>query len=266
MAAQNPLPPPRVAPGKLRGFDLSGRRVIVYGAETPTGRAIADAFREAGATVGVTSASTAGDALFALKKSAAGGPSEAVDLANATNVQVATKKLQKDLGGLDVAVVAPAAYLAKPLAKTTDAEFQAVVGGNLGAAYNVFRSAGKELAGKTDVGRLLAVLAGVSVRGLPNLTAYSAAQSGIVGLVRAASQELGAQGVTVNAIVGGWLEDTPGRGPDDINDNLLQRYIPMRRFGRPEDLALLAVYLASDASGYVNGQTISVDGGALKHL
>ncbi len=104
------------------------------------------------------------------------------------------------------------------------------------------------------------------MRGLPNVSAYAAAQAGVVGLVRALSQELGGQGVTVNALVAGWLDDTPGRGPDDLNDNLLQRYIPMRRFGRAEELAPLAVYLCSSASGYVNGQTVSVDGGVLKHL
>ncbi len=266
MAARNPLPPPQVAEGKLRGFDLTSRRAIIYGAESPIGKALTETFREAGASVGVTSATNQGDALFALKKVAAGGPSEAVDLSNGANVQVATKKLVKELGGLDIAVAVPTVYLAKTIAKTSEADFAAVVGGNLSATYNVFRSASRELAGKTDDGRLLAVLSGLALRGLPNVSAYAAAQAGVVGLVRALSQELGGRGVTTNAIVAGWLEETPGRGPDEINDNLLQRYIPARRFGRPEDLALLAVYVCSNASGYVNGQTISVDGGALKHL
>jgi NAD(P)-dependent dehydrogenase (short-subunit alcohol dehydrogenase family) len=266
MAAQNPVVPPKVADGKLRGFDLTGRRAIIYGAETSVGRALVETFREAGATVGVTSASSQGDALFALKKVAAGGPSEAVDLGNGTNVQVATKKLVKDLGGLDIAVVAPDTYLAQPLAKTSDADLATVISGNLTATYNAFRSASKELAGKTEDGRLLAVLSGLALRGLPNVSAYAAAQAGVIGLVRALSQELGGRGVTTNALVAGWMLETPGRGADEINDNLLQRYIPARRFGRPEDLALLAVYLCSNASGYVNGHVVSVDGGALKHL
>ncbi len=262
---QNPLPPPSVAPGKLRGFDLSGRRMIVYGAESSIGGTVVEGMREAGATVGVASASMGGDALFALKKAAAGGPSEAVDLSNSTNVRVATRKLVKELGGLDAAVVVPNTYLAAPLGKTSDADFDEVLTGNLTSTYSAFRSAAQEFA-KTDTGRLLVVLAGPALRGLPNLSAYSAAQAGVMGLVRSLAQELGGNGVTVNAIVTAWLTDTPGRGPDEINENLLQRYIPMRRFGEASDVALLAVYLCSAASGYVNGQAISVDGGVLKHL
>ena len=264
--ARNPLAPPPTTSGKLRGFDLTGRRAIVYGGESALGRTIADAFREAGGSVGMTSTTTQGDALFALKKAAAGGPVEAVDLSNATNVQVATKKLRKELGGLDIAVVVPSAYLAQSIRKTSEADFAAVIEGNLTATYNVFRSASRELADKTADGRLLVVLSGLAERGLPNLSAFAAAQAGVLGLVRALSQELGARGVTTNAIVAGWMEDTPGRGPDDVNANVLQRYIPMRRFGQAEDIALLAVYLASAASGYVNGQSVAVDGGALKHL
>lgn len=265
-AAQNPLPPPRVAEGRLRGFDLAGRRAIVYGAESAVGGAIADAFREAGATVGVTSAGTGGEALFRLKKAAAGGPLEAVDLGNATNVQVATKKLKKALGGLEIALVVPGVYFAAPIRKTSGADLAATIEGNLTATYNVFRSAAGELADKTEEGRLVVVLSAVALRGLANVSAYAAAQSGVVGLVRALAQELGGRGVTVNALVSGWREDSPGRGPDEIDDNLLQRYIPLRRFGRPEDLALLAVYLCSNASGYFSGQAVAVDGGVLKHL
>ncbi|MEE9278278.1 MAG: SDR family oxidoreductase, partial [Dehalococcoidia bacterium] len=240
---RNPLPPPLVAQGKLRGFDLSGRRVIVYGAETTLGRAIVAALREAGAAVGVTSATTDGNALFALKKAAAGGASEAVDLTNATNVQVATKKLRKELGGLDAAVVVPAAYHAAPITKTSDADLERVLAANLSACYYVFRSAGRELRRNDAGGRLIAVLDAPALRGLANLSAYSAAQAGVVGLVRALSQELGAIGVTTNAVVTGWLAGAPGRGPDDSDANALQRSIPLRRFGRPQEVAPLVVYL-----------------------
>ncbi len=93
------------APLEAADGDLRSRRVIVYGAETDLGRAVAEALRDAGAAVGVTSARTDGAALFALKRAAAGGPAQAVDLGNATNVRVATRKLAKALGGLDLAVV-----------------------------------------------------------------------------------------------------------------------------------------------------------------
>lgn len=98
-------PGSREAPLDAAGGDARSRRVIVYGAETDLGRAVGEALRDAGAAVGVTSARTDGAALFALKRAAAGGPAQAVDLGNATNVRVATRKLAKELGGLDLAVV-----------------------------------------------------------------------------------------------------------------------------------------------------------------
>lgn len=264
MSLQNPVPPPDVSAGRLAGFDLSGRRIIVYGAEFPAATAIVEALREAGANVGVTSASTDGTALFRLKKAAAGGPAESVDLANGTNVHVATRKLSKALGGVDAAIVAPQMYYAGPLRKTLDADVQRLLSANLAGAYAAFRSASREFKG--DSGRLVAVLDATAVRGLTNLSLYSASQAGVIGLVRSLSQELAPQGATVNAIVLGWNDQTPGRGGSSAEDNLLLRFIPMRRFGAVWEAAPLAVYLASAASGYINGQAIQVDGGVLKHL
>lgn len=264
MSQQNPLPPPDAADGKLPGFDLTGRRVIVYGAEKPAASAIVEALREAGASVGVTSANTDGTSLFRLKKAAAGGPNEAVDLSNGTNIQVATRKIAKELGGVDAAIVAPQLYHAAPIRKTLDADIQRVLMGNLGGTYAAFRSASREFRGRP--GRLLAVLDASAVRGLTHLSLYSAAQSGVVGLVRSLSQELAPAGTTVNAIVVGWTDSTPGRGPSTADDNVLLRYIPMRRFAAAAEAAPLAVYLTSEASGYITGQVVQVDGGVLKHL
>ena len=264
MSDRNPLPPPAVAAGKLQGFDLSGRRVIVYGAERPAAAAAVEALREAGALVGVTSAATDGTSLFRLKKAAAGGPTEAVDLANGTNVQVATRKLSKELGGLDAAIVAPGLWHTGPITKTLDADVQRVLAANLGGVYAAFRSASREFRG--GPGSLLALLDAPAVRGLTNLSLYAASQAGVIGLVRALSQEHAPNGITVNAIVSGWTDASVGRGPTSVEDNLLLRFIPLRRFGTGEDVAPLAVYLVGGASGYVTGQVFQVDGGVLKHL
>ena len=100
------------------------------------------------------------------------------------------------------------------------------------------------------------------MRGVANASASASAQAGVLGLVRSLSQELGAQGVTVNAIIGGWLDDSPPGSTERVDDPL-QRTIPLGRFGRPDEIAPLAVYLASEASGFLTGQALYVDGGLL---
>ena len=263
---RNPLPPSAVREGFLRGFDLDGRNAIVYGAESPLGSAVTAALREAGATVGVTSATTDGSTLFQLKQAAAGGPAEAVDLTNAANVQVATRKLQKDLGGLDIAIVVPSAYFAAPIARTDDTALDRMIAGNLVATYNVFRSAARELTGKRPDGRLIAILGPTALRGLANTSAFSAAQTAVLGLVRSLALELGPRGLTVNAIVTGWRTDSPGRGPDPPAKNELLRRIPMRRFASPDDITPLVVYLSSTAAGFISGSAISIDGGVMRRV
>ena len=264
MTQQNPLPPPTVAEGALQGWDLSGQRAIVYGAERPTATAVVAALREAGAAVAVTSAETGGSSVFRMKKAALGGPTEAVDLSNGTNVQVSTRKLAKQLGGVDIAIVAPGGWFAAPLGKTLDADVQRVLNANLGGAYAAFRSAAREF--RDRPGRLIALLEAPAVRGITHTSAFAASQAGVIGLVRALSQELAPRQITVNAIVQGWTDHSVGRGPSEASENLLLRFIPMRRFGTPEDIAPLAVYLASPAAGYISGQVFHVDGGVLKHL
>ena len=230
----------------LPGFDLSGRRAVVFAGASATGPAVAEALREAGANVTIARTEGAGDV---------------VNVADTAAVE----RVCADLGALDIAVFVPEMYLAAPIAGTADADVHAVISTNLIGAYNIFRSASKAMATSAS-GRLITVIPAAALRGLANLSAYSAAHAGIVGLVRSLSQELGARGITVNAIATGWMEDTPGRGPDEISDNQLLRYIPMRRFGSTDEIALLAVYLASAESGYVNGSVMAVDGGVLKHL
>jgi len=105
-----------------------------------------------------------------------------------------------------------------------------------------------------------------SQRSRAGVSATIAVGGGIVGLIVALSQELGPRGVTVNGIGTGWMDWTPGRGPDEIGANRLMRFVPMRRFGRADELGGLAVLLAPGAGGYLNGQVFHADGGVPTHI
>jgi NAD(P)-dependent dehydrogenase (short-subunit alcohol dehydrogenase family) len=115
-------------------------------------------------------------------------------------------------------------------------------------------------------GRVINVVSVLGERGIANAAAYCAAHGGVLNLTRALAQEWAAQGITVNAIALGWMEDSLALGDADPGANKTVRYIPMKRAGRPDEAGPLAVYLASDASGYVTGQTFFVDGGLTVHL
>ncbi len=255
------------------GFDLSGKRALVVGFGNPAGRAIALGLAEAGAHVAAASATLDGDEVMEAKrvaKAVTGLGRESLaqgwDVTLPTNVQVGLKQVIKEFGSPTILVYNADAPLAKPIEKVTDAEFARVQAVNQSGAFYAARSFVREFPEGGHAGRLIFVSNIFAERGLEGLAAYTTAKSGMVGLSTALSQELGARNMTSNCISSGWMDWTPGRGPDEIGANLLLRFIPMRRFGKAEELAALAVLLASDASGYLNGQVFHIDGGVSQHL
>ncbi len=255
----------------LEPFDLSGRKALVIGAGNPVGASIALALAEAGVDVAVAAASLDGAEVMAVRRTRRGVEAlgrrtaeYAFDVTLGQNVQVSTRQVSKEMGGLEIMVYAVDQPFTKPAEKTTDAEWQRVLNFNLSGAFYACRAAVREMSA-VGWGRIILVSSGLGERGMAGAVAYSAARHGVTGIVRALAQEVATLGIRVNAIAPMWLESTPGAGPNN-EENLLVRYIPMRRLGRPDEIAPLAVYLASDAADYISGQVFNVDGGVMKHL
>jgi 3-oxoacyl-[acyl-carrier protein] reductase len=261
-------------------FEYTGRNVLVMGAGWGVGAAIARAFAEEGADVAVTTATMDGDEVMAVRRVAreiAGMGRRSlelgVDMALGTNVTIAVHQVTRDFGQIDVLVVAPDLPFHKPADKTTDTEWARVMNINLNGVFYACRAVGKEMlsrelpAGREkNRGRIIAVASALGERGMSNSAAYCAAKAGVHNLVRSLAQEWGPSAITVNAIAPAWLEDTAGLGDPTPDVNQLVRYIPFRRPGRADEVAPMALWLASDASGYVSGQVLAVDGGLLCHL
>ena len=261
-------------------FHLKGRKALVVGAGSGAGRAIALALAEAGADVAVSSATQNAAEVLAVKRLAQRigvedvrrSLAQAVDATLGTGVQVMVRQVAKEMGRIDILVAAPDAYLGKPADKTADPEWARVLNLNLSAVFFACRAVGREMlkqewspAGATG-GRIITVASGLGERGIANSAAYCAAKGGVINLTRALAQEWGPHSITVNCIAPAWMEDTPGLGSPDPEASRLVRFIPMRRPGKEEEVGPVAVWLASDAAGYVSGQTFFVDGGLLCHL
>jgi 2-deoxy-D-gluconate 3-dehydrogenase len=262
----------------LNAYDLSGKKALVVGAARGVGRAIALALAEAGADLALSTTTTAGDESVALRKVAREvremgriAIEQSIDASLGTGAQVMVRQVAKELGRIDVLVNAPDAFVAKPATRISDADWAKVIGGNLSATFFTCRAVGREML-KAEVeegrprGRIINVASALGERGLPNASAYCAAQAGILNLTRALAQEWARSGITVNAIALGWMEDAPALGDTSPEANQTVRFIPMKRAGRVDEVGPLAVLLASDASAYVTGQVLFVDGGLTVHL
>jgi len=253
-------------------FELSGKVALVLGGGSALGRAIGVALAEAGADVAFTSlsvnrqeevaANSAVNEVWALGRK---GFAAAIDATDASQVEAAVRRTVDELGRLDILVNNPDLPFAKPLADTTPDEWQRVLVANLSAVFFACRAAGAVMLPQGK-GRIINVTSILGERGLSNSTAYCAAKAGVMNLTRALALEWARTGVTVNGIGVGFLEDAPGIGQDEASKEALEKYLPLRRLARSSEMAGLAVYLASDASEFVTGQTIFVEGGALAHV
>ncbi len=230
-------------PTNIEHYDLSGRRAVVVGANTPAGSAIAAALTEAGATVSSVDATE-----------------DAVAAGNAV------ERARDELGGLEIAVSATDLFFAKPIAEVTDAELARVTAANFGVPFAVARAASAALA-ESGSGRLILVSHVLGERGVTNTSAYGAAHAATQSLVRTLSQELGPRGTVVNGISLGWMEWMQDRlDPADQEAMRATRFPIMKRTGTGEDVGPMAVWLSGTGAGYVSGQIFTIDGGLLQHL
>lgn len=261
---------------KAAHFDLSGKKAMVVGAENPAGAAIARAFAEAGADVALCVLNPDESVVAARRVKrdieAMGRASEVyvMDVTLGRNVQVTTRQVAKELGGLHLVASAPDLFLAKPIEQVADTELARVMQVNFASQFFVARTAVGELRRGEDGGRggrIILVTHVLGERGLPNTAAYGAAHAAVYGLVRSLSQEVADEGITVNGISLGWMDWHRDRiDPDDEQAQRATRFPIMKRTGAAEEAGPLAVWLAGTGTGYVTGQVFAVDGGLLQHL
>ncbi|QNO38311.1 SDR family oxidoreductase [Protaetiibacter sp. SSC-01] len=244
-------------------FSLEGRRALVTGAGRGIGRALALGLAEAGARVAVAARS---DHELAETVAVMGGASHALvtDLAEPGAPEALATRAEESLGGVvDIVVHAAGVQHRAPAEAFAADDWRRVLELDLTAPFLLSQAVGARQLEAGRAGSHIFIASISSVLGLPNIAAYSAAKSGLMGIVRSLSLEWSGRGIRVNAVGPGYIRTrlTAELLDDPERSERMRARIPMGRFGVPEDLVGPTVFLASDASAYTTGQLLMVDGG-----
>lgn len=242
---------------------LTGKTALITGAARGIGKAITLKFASEGANVAFTDlvidengkATETEIAAYGVK--AKGYASNAADFAQTEEV---VKQVKEDFGSIDILVNNAGITKDGLMLRMTEAQWDAVIAVNLKSAFN-FIHACTPIMMRQKGGSIINMASVVGVHGNAGQCNYSASKAGMIALAKSIAQEMGAKGIRANAIAPGFIETAMTAAlSDDIRAEWCKK-IPLRRGGTPEDVANVALFLASDLSSYVSGQVIQIDGG-----
>jgi 2-dehydro-3-deoxy-D-gluconate 5-dehydrogenase len=242
-------------------FALDGRLALVTGGNGGLGRAMALGLKGAGARVVITGRNVEKNAMVAQELGNDGAVFE-LDVRDEAAVQSVFEQVASQFGPIQILVNNAGVTARGTAVDLTLAQWHTVLETHLTGSFLCAQAAARQMISAGDGGKIINIGSMYSIFGPPNVAAYAAAKTGIVGLTRALAVELASNQIQVNAILPGWYET-------DLNRTLLRSHVgeqirrktPARRLGVPQDLIGAAIFLASAASDFVTGTTLVVDGG-----
>jgi 2-dehydro-3-deoxy-D-gluconate 5-dehydrogenase len=248
----------------LDTFRLDGRVAVVSGASHGIGEGIALALAQAGADVAVAARNTDDLDRVARRIRDAGRRAAAIqtDVAELAQVQRMVERAATELGEPDILANVAGTTVRKQILDVTVDDYERVMAVNLRGVYFAAQAFTRRLAErKAGWGRIINIASMTSFRGFDGSSVYGATKAAVLNLTKMQAVEWAPLGIRVNAIAPGWIDTPLTAGMAPSRRRWVEEHVPQGHYGVPEDLAGLAVFLASPASDYCTGQTFAVDGG-----
>jgi 3-oxoacyl-[acyl-carrier protein] reductase len=248
------------APPAVERF-LEGKAAIVTGASRGIGRSIAERLAARGAQVAcvATEAANCSGTVDACRQAGTRALALGVDVADTEAVARLVEQVQRELGGVDILVNNAGLTRDQLLLRMTEADFDRVLAVNLKGAWNFMRAAARLL--MKSRGRVVTISSVVGMIGNPGQANYAASKAGLFGLSRSVAKELASRGVCVNVVAPGFIETDMTAAMQEQAANELAASIPLKRIGKPEEVARVVEFLVGPGGDYITGQTVVVDGG-----
>lgn len=242
---------------------LEGKSALVTGASRGIGREIAIALAKEGANVLVNYSGSEAKAKEVVDEIIGMGRQAIAyqcNVADSDSVKEMVKETINQFGSLDILVNNAGITKDNLLMRMKDDEWDDVININLKGVFLCTKAVSRQMM-KQRSGRIINIASIVGVIGNPGQSNYVAAKAGVIGLTKTAAKELATRGITVNAIAPGFITTDMTDKLDEQVKNAMLQQIPLARFGEAEDIARVALFLASEDGNYITGQTIHVDGG-----
>ncbi|MFC6334471.1 2-dehydro-3-deoxy-D-gluconate 5-dehydrogenase KduD [Paenibacillus septentrionalis] len=247
----------------MKLFNLAGKSAIVTGAARGLGQAIAIGLAEAGADlVLVTNQSAADETKQQIEQLGRKAIIVKADVSDQAQLAGIIEQAKQAYGRIDILVNNAGIIRRTPAVDYSFADWQAVLSTNLDSVFTLSQLAGKEMI-EQGSGKIINIASMLSFQGGINVPAYTASKHAVAGLTKALANEWASKGVQVNAIAPGYMatDNTAALRADEVRSKQILERIPAMRWGNNEDLKGAAVFLSSQASDYVNGHVLCVDGG-----
>jgi 2-deoxy-D-gluconate 3-dehydrogenase len=251
--------------GILQQFDLTGKTALVTGCNRGIGKAMALGLAEAGAgIIGVSASLELKDSAIEKEVKLLGKNFKAyqADFSERESIYYFIEKLLNENSSIDILINNAGTIMRAPAAEHSDEYWDRVININLDAQFILAREVGKHMLAKGK-GKIIFTCSLLSFQGGINVPGYAASKGAVASLVKALANEWAGKGINVNGIAPGYIatDNTEAlRNDEDRSKSILSR-IPAGRWGEPEDFKGAAVYLASGASNYVQGEILTIDGG-----